>query len=118
MHPASLWVVMRLVHATSTTWYKRKNTTQKTKKKSNSEILDINRRKNTQNHDKTRALLQTTEWCWLTEQTRSDTNSSASSNVMGIDQSMWRQAHYDVTDENNYELKVSTIEFNTGESTR
>jgi hypothetical protein len=27
---------------------------------------------------------------------------------MGIDQSMWRQAHYDVTDENNYELKVST----------
>jgi hypothetical protein len=37
-----------------------KNTNQKTKKKSNSEILDINRRKNTQNHDKTRALLQTT----------------------------------------------------------
>ena len=51
---------------------------------------------------------QNSEWCWLTEQTRSDTNSSASSNVMGIDQSMWRQAHHDVTDENNYELKVST----------
>ena len=28
--------------------------------------------------------------------------------VMGIYQSVWRQAHYDVTDENNYELKVST----------
>ena len=28
--------------------------------------------------------------------------------VMGIYQSLWRQAHYYVTDENNYELKVST----------